>query len=108
MKKRVFLITALLIFISTFSFCLAENSSLNDLANETIIEYVEEDVVIEGLSISIEILEGGSCTVAIEGSIGWNSTYVKVSVSSTAETSEEALSQAWSAFTKAKEMIERL
>ncbi len=72
------------------------------------IENIEEDVVIEGLTINIEMGEGGSCTVSVEGSIGWNSTYVKVTVSSTANTCEEAMSQAMGAFKKAKRMIEEL
>lgn len=99
MKKTILFYSLLFVFAFSYANTNYENSiSTNKISEQ--INKLSEDPTVENIEVVITKLDGGECTVAITGSIGYNSTYVQVNISVTAATCEEAESQAWASLNR--------
>jgi len=107
MKKVILFLSITLTVLLVNINANAENVKVKDLSKEKVESNIlSSDSFIN--SININFVAQGSCTVTMTGSIGWNSTYIEVSVSATAETCEAALNQCVGAFRAAQALISTL
>jgi len=99
MRKSILFYSLLFVFAFSYGNTNLESTELIKNVNEIHKEKVVKQSEVKNLKVEVT-KNLDECSITLTGRIGYNSTYMSVSITTTAETCEEAEDMAWAALNR--------